>query len=400
MWLLGETWRIPHLMAAIASAVATALTALFVALRFPDASWRLPGAAVAALLTGLNVLVFRFGGISQPYGFCLLLLVAGYWCAVLPAGKNRISLPFLAGFFCGVSASASLLTAPAGPVMLCWLFWRNRSWRAVAAFTAGVVLAFIPVLWLFALGPKQVWFGIIDYNLLYRLLDWPDANRQNLDVAISWIDSGHALLLISLAAVGLYSVRRAEFQLCAWLAIGLALYISTAVRPDFERYFVFTVPFLSILAAGGAYSLGKTRPALSVVLAALLVLLGLGRELDLERDDAAWSDFEEIARKVNEVTPSAGALYADEVIYFLTRRAPPSGMEMWNSHKFAFSAATLRLFHLMPQSELDRRVAAGAFATLETCEEEDYIAGHGYARLFASRADVGGCSVFWNYRGN
>jgi hypothetical protein len=109
-----------------------------------------------------------------------------------------------------------------------------------------------------------------------------------------------------------------------------------------------------------------------------------------------WSDLEKTARKVNEVTTSRQTLFADEAIYFLTRHDPPSGMEMQNSHKFNFSAARLAVLRLIPQAELDRQVEAGAFSTLETCEEQDDLEAHAYAKLYAKSAAGGECTVFWD----
>ena len=72
MAIFGESWRVPHLMAALCSAAAVVLTSRFVFLRFPVPRWRLPAAMLATVLTGLNVLVVRYGGIAQAYGFALL----------------------------------------------------------------------------------------------------------------------------------------------------------------------------------------------------------------------------------------------------------------------------------------------------------------------------------------
>src|SRR5258708_4030029 len=112
----------------------------------------------------------------------------------------------------------------------------------------------------------------------------------------------------------------------------------------------------------------------------------------------AWPDLEKIAEKVNEVTTPRQTLFADEAIYFLTRYAPPSGMEMRDSHKFHLPQTLQTLLHLIPEAELDRQVKAGAFSTLETCEEQDYVEAHGYARPYARKAALEGCTVFWDKR--
>jgi hypothetical protein len=71
-------------------------------------------------------------------------------------------------------------------------------------------------------------------------------------------------------------------------------------------------------------------------------------------------------------------------------------MEMANSHKFDFPQARLSLLHLIPQAELDRQIRAGAFSTLETCEEQPYVKAQGWANLYAKSATVAECTIFWD----
>jgi len=405
MAVLGESWRSAHAMEALAAAAGIALAAGFVLKRFPDAGWRLPGACLVSVLAGLNVIVVRYGTISQAYGLCVLLLTAAYGCCTAASEAGALLPAALAGLLSCGAAGSSLLTAPAAPVLLVWLILHSapaRRWRLAASFAAGGLLAFVPIFWLFGLGPQQVWFGIVDYNLRYRLVDWPppDANRQNLEVAMTWIDCGPALVLLGLSAAGIRRAwRHPELKLCAWLSAGLGLYIATAVRPTFPQYFIFTVPFLAILAVAGIRSQWPEQRWLPVLLTSFLVIFGLGKQIYEERDSSRWSDFESIAEKVLQVTPPGGELYADEIIYFLTKHTPPSGMEEANSHKLDFAPEKLRLLHLIPAAELDRRVRAGVFATLETCQEEDYITEKGWGKLYGHRADVGGCTVFWGLTG-
>jgi len=283
----------------------------------------------------------------------------------------------------------------------------RRAWKT-GAFALAAAIPFLPVLWLLVQSPAQVWFGIIQYNLLYRLVDWPDATTQNLEVFASWIDSGPAIILTLLAAAGLSFVhfrstwnaaRKAEFYLCAWISVAVAAYLFY-VRPTFERYFVFTVPFLSILAVAGIYFLATAldrpnRPWPPVILVTALLTFGLGKGLYDARVYQTWTDFEKLAKQVNAVTAPQQTLYADEAVYFLTRHAPPSGMEMMDSHKFNLPAERLRTMHLISHAELTRMVQAGAFATLETCEDPDDVKEHGYAKPYLQSAHVGDCVVFW-----
>ncbi|MFX7140432.1 hypothetical protein ABTH88_21110, partial [Acinetobacter baumannii] len=69
------------------------------------------------------------------------------------------------------------------------------------------------------------------------------------------------------------------------------------------------------------------RPAVPVFLLGAITGLGLARQLYIDRDSFTWGDMEEIARKVDSVTPPGAALLADEGVYMLLRRTPPSGLE-------------------------------------------------------------------------
>jgi len=293
-----------------------------------------------------------------------------------------------------------------------WLVIHNRSGsRPVksAAFIAGALIPQFPLLWLFAQDPKPVWFGIFQYNGLYRTVDWPDNTRHNLEVLTYWIDSSQALVLGCLAAIGLLFIaksdwdqtRRAEFYLCGWIALATGLELCTP-RPTFQRYFLLTVPFLAILAAIGLYAVAlrvwnPSRPRWPVLGLIVFTALGLAKSLYERRENYTWPYLEEIARKVDEVTPPGGMLFADEQIYFLTRRRPPSGFELADSHKLELLPPDLaRRLHIVPKSEVDRRVAAGVFDTVATFEDDDdVLAKWGLARLYSHKAEVGECTVYW-----
>ena len=386
----------------------------FVRSRFPDNAWRVAGAVAAALLGGLNVLIVRFGSIAQAYGLCLLGIVSAYRLTVASVRHETARWAAGAGLLWGVALFSSLLTAPVGPVLLVWILANNRAgsrWRKGAAFLMGALIPSIPALLLFARGPSQVFFGAIQYNLVHRLADWPGATRQNLEVLASWINSGSALLLILLAACGLLFIRfrsrwdaavKAEFYLCAWLSVAIAAYLFY-VRPTFERYFVFAVPFVAILAVAGVYFLATTlyrqdRPLLPLTVLVFLLSVALGKSLDDKRDVLTWPELEKLADKVSQVTSPGQALYADEAIYFLTRHSPPSGMEMMDAHKFDFPPGGLRSLHLISQIELDRLVQARTFDTLETCETQEDIAQRGYAKLYSKSSYISDCFVFWDRR--
>jgi hypothetical protein len=417
LWMLviGESWRVIHTVAASLTAGAILLTADYVLARLPLAGWRLPLAVATAVIVGLNAMVFQFGTVGQAYRMCLFTIVAAFRLATRAVERPGALWAALAGLTAGAGAASSLLTAPVGPVLLIWIFFQNRSgsrWTKCAAFLAGVAIPFLPILRLFLQGPRQVRFSIIEYQLLHRQLEWPGAIRHDFELMIAWIDRSQPLFLGLLAAAGLlYIARRsewdrklrAELYLCGWLALALAVHISNA-HPTFGQYYLFAVPFLGILASIGFYVIcSRTyhpdRPWAPVAALTVLLSLGLAKSLYERRDDMVWSDLEAIARQVQQVTPLQNSLLADEPVYFLTRRPPPSGMELNDSHKLNDLPADLpALLHVVPRTELNRRIRAGEFNTVETCDDDDEkIEELHLPQLYSQRVELTGCAVYWNW---
>ena len=52
------------------------------------------------------------------------------------------------------------------------------------------------------------------------------------------------------------------------------------------------------------------------------------------------------------MTPEGAALLADEPIYFLTHRQPPSGLELYYTHKINLPAADRQLLHMVTEAEV------------------------------------------------
>lgn len=410
MHLFGQSWRVTHYVAALEVAGAVLLTAQFVASRFPAPRWRNTGAISAAILLGLNIVVVQFGTVAQAYGIGLLLSVVAFRVAIVAMRSSRLAVPFGAGLAAGAAAGCTLLTAPVAPVVFVWLLIHSRSNRRLTtslAFVCGVLLPFAPVCWLFAQGPRQVFFNIVQYQALYRHTNWPGATLHDLAVFSGWLDSTQGLLLGLLAAAGaLFIARkrewpeehRAEFSLAGWIAAALLLYISTA-HPTFERYYIPAVPFVSVLAVAGLYRIGprlsgRSDPSWPALLVCVLIALALGKDLFDDADSARWSDYDSIAAKVQQVTPRSATLYAEEPVYFLLRWTPPPGMEFSYSHKLELPPAQEALFHIISENELQQQIAAGRFDTVETCKDE-LIDKYKLTEVFRQEADAGDCSVFW-----
>jgi hypothetical protein len=194
--------------------------------------------------------------------------------------------------------------------------------------------------------------------------------------------------------------QRSEFYLCGWLALALGAQISSA-HPTFTRYFLLTVPFLGILAMAGLYSLtarlySADRRLLPVLAVALLSTLDLVKTIRDGSDNFHWTDLERLAAKVNEVTPSNGVIFADEQVFFITRRPPPEGMELADSHKLEMAPALAASRHILTGTVLEKQVKAGRFDTIQSCGSDDRVKDWGYDKIYHKQAEIEDCTVFWD----
>jgi hypothetical protein len=414
MRLLGQNWRVPHAFAALFTIGAVILMADFVLRHFPIPAWRLAGAISVALMTGLNAMVFEYAPLAQAYGICLFLIVAAFRVTLGAVDRTGPLRAALSGLLVGAAAASSLLSAAAAPVLLVWLLVYNRAgsrWSKSAAFCAAMLVPFAPVFWLFSLGPRQTVFNLITYHLLYRKLYWPNTTQHDLEVLTHWIDSGQGLVLGILAVSGLiYLIRRsawqreakAQFYLCAWLGAALSAEAARA-HPTFGQYFVLGVPFLAMLAAVGMYAIAsrvfeRDRPLWTMAMVTGLTALGLAKATYYEvKDTKDWSMYERLARKIEQVTPRDALLFADEPMYFLTRRTPPPGYELSYTHEIKLPPPDAALFHILNKSEVKRQVQAGMFATTSNCDDDE-IEEYGLKKLYKQHAEIDDCSVFWDLK--
>lgn len=398
--VFGNSWRWPHVVSALETVGAVTLISDFVARRFPAVDWRIPLAAVTAVVFGLNTAVFGYATLAQPYGLCLLLTAAAFRLAVIRSPEAAPA--WAAGIASGAACASSLLTTPVLPVLAMWIAWTSRGWRRTLAFVAGAFAGLLPLLVAFGRWPRQTFFGVIAFHLFHRQTQWENWPSHDAGVLTAWLDSVQAFVLVGLSVAGALFLRRcgwervvkAEFGLCAALAGSLCLFLAFG-HPTFTQYFVLAVPFASALGAAGLYALARSHSRTwAVALAIGVTAAGLTRSLFDDRDSVTWSDFPPIVQAVEAVTPPGAALYADEQVYFLSRRTPPSGMEWTSGHKIEMPIASATALHLIPQSELDRLIRGHRFATLETCEEAD-VSRLRIDALYAHEKRVSDCFVFW-----
>ncbi len=205
-------------------------------------------------------------------------------------------------------------------------------------------------------------------------MEWPGAIEHDIGVMLAWLNSAQGLLVGLLALAGIFAVRkwpqpqRGESYLCACLALGIGVFVSSA-HPTFARYYLFALPFLTILAAAGlwlvtARLLGphvlheQAKPFWPLFALTLIFSLELAKALYDKHDNVNWRDLEKVAAKVDQVTPPGAPVFADEAVYFLTKRPPPSGMELADSHKLDFPPDRAAPLHLISESE-DPEAAGG-----------------------------------------
>jgi hypothetical protein len=219
-----------------------------------------------------------------------------------------------------------------------------------------------------------------------------------MKIWISWLDSSHGLLVALLSAGGVVFVRfrsqwpravRAEFYLAAWIAAVLLVHISQA-HPTFSQYYMLAIPFFAILSSAAIYAIGS-RWAVAAV--AVILAAGLAKSI-AEGYYYTWPELEQLAHAVDTRIPPGAAFVADEQVYYLARRLPPSGMELNDSHKLHFDAAQMAALHLLSEAEIERRIRSGAYALVESCSEYESFEDAAAAR-YKRQAKVVECLVYW-----
>ncbi len=412
--VLGESWRGPHALAAMETSAATILAAQFVLTRIPERAWQVGGAIAATVMIGCNINLVEFGPLGQAYGMAVFMTVCAFRVALPSVERRGWWLAFACGALVGTAAASTLLAAAATPVLVGWIWWFNRAgnrWIKAAVFAVGAAIPFLPVLWLLIESPWVVWFNIVRYQLHYRIVYWPDPMPHDLDTVTGWLADPQSLLFGLLAIFGVAYIakrsewargHRSEFYLCAWLALGMSAELIVA-HPTFGRYFCLVTPFVGILAVPGIYAVGSRvlqpeRPLWPVLIPSLIFAGALARTIcDDLTGSFCWKDYEAVARKVLAVTPPGKEVFTEEEIYFLLARRPPSGMEFGYSHKLTLPPAALAKLHITSEAIQKQQLAAGAFATAATCDD-DMISTYDFDKLFYQRVNLHGCSVFWDWK--
>lgn len=404
MALFGSNWRVPHIAAALLMSATLFLLAHWTVHAFRESAWRSTLASMAVLLLATNLTVLQFGPIAQAYAMCMFCSFAAF-LLVRNARPWRVAL---AGLLTGSAAASSLLSAAIAPVLAGWLLFRSRPGsrlRNTALYVFACAIPFVPVLWLFAQNPYQTFFNVVQYQALFRRINWGNANTHDADVLTAWMDSGSSLLALLLCIAGVALIRklsgtlRDDLLLCLGIASASGLYISTA-HPTFARYYIVAAPFFAVIACCGFLWTAErlfpgANPRWPAIGLSFLLLLAVGRFFYNERDASTWGQYESISAKVVATTPPHGSVFADEAVYFLLHWTPPPGMEFSYAHKLNLSPAEEAKLHIVSDKELLEQTKAGRFAVFETCNDDRIDQWH-LDQLYQHRQDFDDCAVFWN----
>jgi hypothetical protein len=404
------SWRAVHAFDALFVAATICFASMYMMRRFPEPSWRLTCAILTASFVGFNTVVIAFGPVAQAYGSGTLLIFSAFYVGLASVDRRSAWFAFWTGLLASAAAGSTLLTVPAVPVLFLWILLENRAGsrsRKLLAFCGGILLAFLPEIALFIRAPRQTWFNVVEYQAIFRRVNWGDVGAHDFDVFTDWTASAQALLLGLFALIGLFFIARRsgwerrlrrEFYLAAALAAALGIYIATA-HPTFGRYFIFMIPFLAIVASAGFYYTASRlfspeHPLLPAAVVIFIFAAGAAKYIFDDRDATHWSNYQAIAKKIQEITPRGREYFADEMVYFLLRQTPPSGMEFSYSHKIELSPEQEALYHVISLKNLKRQVARGRFSTFETCKDE-IVDSFELDKHYPNSQEFDDCTVYW-----
>jgi hypothetical protein len=414
MRLFGDSWHTAHALSSLEASGAVMLAAHFILVHFPERSWRVAGAIAATMMIGCNTNLVEFGPLGQAYGICLFTSVCAFRLAVAALGRPGWWRSAASGALAGAAVASSLLSAPVAPVLLAGIWWYSRAgnrWAKAGAFAVGAAAPSLPVFWLFVQSPWVVWFNVAKYHLFFRTLYYPKSLGHDLEALTAWTIDPQSLLLGLFAIFGVvYIIKRsgwspecrAEFYLCGWLVLGITAELAFA-HPTFTRYFCLLAPFTGILAIPGLFAIGSRslepdRPFWPVLIVCLISAGSVARNLtDHIADTHNWPEYEDITRKLVEVTPPGKAMFTEEPFYFLLKRRPPVGFEFQYSHKLNLPPDRMTALHIVSEEELKQQLAAGVFASAATCDD-DYADDYALETTFQHKTDLHGCSVFWGWK--
>lgn len=421
MRLFGESWRSAHLLAAILMGISIILVGNMVVSRLRS----LGGYQVFALTTvwfmGCGIITLLYGTMALPYSMAICLIVIAFLLTLKVVNHSCAGLPIVAGLCASAAAMSTLLAMPACIVLMLWMVRyscpgvRLRRWLQ---FCSGAAIPLLLLLWLAIQGPRQVLFDLVEYQLFYRRTGagWTDIQtiRWDIKVLISWFQSTQAMILCLLSLLGMLFLGefggqneyiRREFTLCGWLIFSLGLFASIAF-PTFQQYYIFTVPFLSILASIGAYAISSRIlprfPKILLVLVFIVIFtfdsIYMAHQYSLfgKYMIGDWKKVEDIADAVSNVANRGRPVYASEAVYFAGQIMPEVGLENSFTALLPSNVANIPQLHIISQSKIDDLLRLGYYGVIVIDNDDERVFSLGLDRLYRFREELHGKLIFWN----
>ena len=387
MAIFGETWRSAHVFSVLLVFSTTIVLAGILFSR-SQGSNRYQAISIGALLFfALDTQIYDLSLSADPYVLCLLLSVVAYGVTIRAVDGQRPYLAFVAGLFASGSAASSLLTAPIVIVLGTWLLQRSVSHyrlKLFLFFISGAIIPFIPFAYFLMKAPEQVWFNVFEFQLIYRRLvsGWHYKKTLKWDIytLTIWLNSTQGLLLSVLAFLGALFVRqgeglgqrcRSDLSLCIRLLVVQGIF-SAITTPTFTHYFVFILPYASILASVGVHAILTRLLTRYNALFFALFLIAAFAASDIKRayqyarslkrsQRYYWKQIEDVADVAQRISSNYRNVYAYEEVYFAAGIHPPEGLSCSFTKDIPLGPRRAKLLRLVSEKDIDAKLKSGNF---------------------------------------
>jgi hypothetical protein len=257
MAMMGVSWTTGRLLTGVLASLLG--TALYLHLLRISGSRRL--ALFGVLLFATASLSLAWYTVAKTYALTALLLFLAYMALEGGRTSRRPGLIFLSGLLTALAIDARLLAiaslGPFGWTLCRWPPAAGARSRAAGGFVAGLVLGFLPVLWLAALAGPAFWFDNVGFHLRRSDMGFFASLVQKAQVALQLlglptVEAGASLqvtLLLAVSLAGRYVSDPVRAQ--GGLALALAAWlgsVSLLPAPTYLQYFSIIIPFLIVAA--------------------------------------------------------------------------------------------------------------------------------------------------------
>ncbi|MFL6513862.1 MAG: ArnT family glycosyltransferase [Chthoniobacterales bacterium] len=415
--IFGNSWRSAHLLSALLSFLCAAMMSAFFFRRVEPRGWRLTLAILAPLLLLTNVLTIHWGGLIEPFAWCIAFLFAEFLLTLRAVERPGFSAIW-AGLLSGLAASGYLLTAPAAPVLFLWIATHvakaDRIKKCVQ-FAVGAGIGLLPLAFFLAVAPRITLSNIVGYHFTGRFTAPSRPDQTFIPAVTGWLHSPQGVLLVLLGVVGVayvfgkFSGKQlvsGPLQLSAVIT-GFMAIAFCGIRPaPFTHYFILVVPFLTLLACYGVYAIGTRICSGWQPIGLILVVVGIfayeakatiREQLSISARQMSWQENEQVAELINRVVPRDCPIFAEDgAIYGAAKRIPPSGLENNYSSFLRAAPETNKMLHVIPQPEIDTMVTEGHFCAVVTWSRERAEALR-LGSLYRYHKDYPVHVVFWDW---